>query len=146
MLLCFISTDVIASWLLSLFYHWCPELSWFTYLIFWLHVWQLLSSTRISKLPSLSCGSFFSMFIYFWWRETEWEWGRGRREGDTESEAGSRLWAVGTEPDMGLELTSCEIMNWAEVRCLTDWATRAPHILHVFILHTVLFYVNVRGA
>ena len=33
--------------------------------------------------------------------------GRGGREGDTESEAGSRLLAVGTEPDTGLEL-----MNW----------------------------------
>ena len=33
------------------------------------------------------------------------------REGDTEAEAGSRLWAVSTEPDAGLELTSCEIMT-----------------------------------
>ena len=27
--------------------------------------------------------------------------GRAEREGDTESEAGSRLWVVGTEPDAG---------------------------------------------
>ena len=47
-------------------------------------------------------------------------------EGDTESEAGSRLWAVSTEPDAGLELTDREIMTWAEVGRLTDWATRAP--------------------
>ena len=33
------------------------------------------------------------------------------REGDTESEAGSRLWAVSTQPDAGLELTNHEIMN-----------------------------------
>ena len=33
------------------------------------------------------------------------------REGDTESEASSRLWAVSTEPDVGLELTNCEIMT-----------------------------------
>ena len=33
------------------------------------------------------------------------------REGDTECEAGSRLRAVSTEPDMGLELTNCEIMT-----------------------------------
>ena len=33
------------------------------------------------------------------------------REGDTESEAGSRLRAVGTEPDPGLELTSREIVT-----------------------------------
>ena len=31
------------------------------------------------------------------------------REGDTESEAGSRLSAVSTEPDAGLELTNHEI-------------------------------------
>ena len=35
-------------------------------------------------------------------------WGR-EREGDTESEAGSRLPAVSTEPDAGLGLTRCEI-------------------------------------
>ena len=33
------------------------------------------------------------------------------REGDTESEAGSRLRAVSTEPDMGLELTNREIVT-----------------------------------
>ena len=33
------------------------------------------------------------------------------REGDTESEAGSRLCAVSKEPDAGLELTSREIMT-----------------------------------
>ena len=33
------------------------------------------------------------------------------REGDTESEAGSRLQAVSTEPDVGLELRSWEIMT-----------------------------------
>ena len=33
----------------------------------------------------------------------------GEREGDTESEAGSRLLAVSTEPDAGLELTNREI-------------------------------------
>ena len=61
------------------------------------------------------------MFIYFW--ETERQsvnMGGAEREGDTESEAGSRLWAVSTEPDTGLELKNRETMTWAEVRCLTD--------------------------
>ena len=49
------------------------------------------------------------------------------KEGDTESEAGSRLWAVSTEPNMGLELTDSKIMTWAEVGRLTDWATQVPH-------------------
>ena len=67
------------------------------------------------------------MFIYFWNRETEHEWGRVRgREGDTESETGSRLWAISQEPDAGLELTDREIVTWAEVGPLTDWATQAP--------------------
>ena len=33
------------------------------------------------------------------------------RDGDAESEAGSRLRAVSTEPDAGLELMNCEIMT-----------------------------------
>ena len=37
--------------------------------------------------------------------------GGAEREGDTESEAGSRLQAVSTEPDVGLELTDCEIVT-----------------------------------
>ena len=48
------------------------------------------------------------------------------REGDTESEAGTRLQAVSMEPDAGLELMDCEIMIWARVGHLTDWATQAP--------------------
>ena len=35
--------------------------------------------------------------------------GGSEREGDTDSEAGSRLRAVSTEPDVGLELTNGEI-------------------------------------
>ena len=37
--------------------------------------------------------------------------GGGEREGDTESEAGSRLCAVSTEPDAELELTDLEIIT-----------------------------------
>ena len=37
--------------------------------------------------------------------------GGAEREGDTESEAGSGLRAVSTEPDTGLELTDLEIMT-----------------------------------
>ena len=59
-------------------------------------------------------------------RETEHEGGGSEREGDTEFETGSRLWAVSTEPEAGLELTDGEIMTWAEVGRLTDQATQAP--------------------
>ena len=37
--------------------------------------------------------------------------GGAKREGDTASEAGSRLRAVSTGPDAGLELTDREIMT-----------------------------------
>ena len=37
--------------------------------------------------------------------------GGAEKEGDTESETGSRPRAVSTEPDAGLELTECEIMT-----------------------------------
>ena len=52
--------------------------------------------------------------------------GGAERGGDTESEAGSRLWAVSTEPNVELELTNCEIMTWAEAGRLTIWATQVP--------------------
>ena len=37
--------------------------------------------------------------------------GGAERERDTESEAGSRLQAVSTEPDLGLELVNREILT-----------------------------------
>ena len=52
--------------------------------------------------------------------------GGAERQGDAESEAGSRLRAVSTEPDAGLHLMDREIMTWAEVGCLTDRATQVP--------------------
>ena len=62
------------------------------------------------------------MFIYFLRdRERQSVSGAGtEREGVTESEAGSRLRAVGTEPDAGLELTNQEIMTRAEAGRSTD--------------------------
>ena len=77
------------------------------------------------------------MFIYFWERERQSR-GGAEREGDTESEAGSRLWAISTEPDVGLEVTNCEVMTWAEVGRLTNWATQAPL---KFILIGTLIYI-----
>ena len=64
--------------------------------------------------------------------------GGAERGEDTEYEAGSRLWAVSTEPDAGLELTDREIMTWAEVGRLTDWATQAPQHLVCFSLFNPL--------
>ena len=71
---------------------------------------------------------FFFLNVYFIFEtgRDSMNGGGSEREGDTESETGSRLWAVSAEPNAGLELTDLEIITWAEVRCLTDWATRAP--------------------
>ena len=46
--------------------------------------------------------------------------GGAEREGDTESEAGSRLRAVSTESNAGLKLKNYEIMTRAHVGGLTD--------------------------
>ena len=67
------------------------------------------------------------MFIFLRERERQSMRETGaEREGDTESEAGSRLWAISTEPNAGLEPMNYEIMTWAEVGRLTDWATQVP--------------------
>ena len=40
----------------------------------------------------------------------------------------SGLCADNREPDAGLEFTNCDIMIWAEVGHLTDWAIQGPHM------------------
>ena len=92
------------------------------------------------------------MFIYIWQKEREtrsMSGGGAERKGDTESEAGSRLWAVSTEPNAGLELTNLEIMTWAEVGCLTNWATQTPRESHVLTepaSHTKNFFIQIEEA
>ena len=64
------------------------------------------------SLPIVSF--FFLIFVnaYLFLRQRQSMNGGGsEREGDTESETGSRLQAVSTEPDAGLELTNREIMT-----------------------------------
>ena len=94
--------------------------------------WLLLLSNmhlRFLHVFSWFNSSFFFfniLFIFERERELVSKGGTEReREGDTEHEAGSRLWAVSTKPSAGLELTDHQIMTWVEVRCLTDWATQA---------------------
>ena len=59
--------------------------------------------------------------------------GGTEREGDTESEAGSRLWAISAELDAGLKLVNHEIMTWADVGCSTDWATQVPLVFSFYV-------------
>ena len=59
---------------------------------------------------------FFNVFyLFLGQRETEHERGGAEREGDTESETGSRLRAISPEPDAGLELTDLEIVTWLKL-------------------------------
>ena len=59
--------------------------------------------------------------------------GRGaEREGDTESEAGSRLRAISPEPDAGARTHRPRDRDLAEVGRLTDCATQAPQHLLIF--------------
>ena len=53
---------------------------------------------------------FFNVYLFLRERQRASR-GGVEREGDTGSEAGPRLRAIGTEPDVGLELTNREIMT-----------------------------------
>ena len=78
----------------------------------------------------LGCKLFFLNFfnVYLLLREKERgkEPGEGRRKRERERIPG-RFRVVSPEPEAGLEPTNREIMTWAQVQCLTDWATQAPH-------------------
>ena len=69
----------------------------------------------------------FLLLLFIFERERAEE-EQGAREGNTESEAGSRLWAVSTEPNAGFELRNYEGVTWAKVGHLPSWATQAPQV------------------
>ena len=70
----------------------------------------LLNTQGFVKLDGMAILIFFNVYLIL--RERKHERGRSREtEGDTESEAGSRLRAVSTESDMGLKLINCKIMT-----------------------------------
>ena len=71
------------------------------------------------------------MFIYFWDSERQsMNRGGAEREGDTESETGSRLWAdaLSHQPRAwrGARTHGAQARDLAEVGRLTDCATQAP--------------------
>ena len=79
---------------------------------------HVLTVWKTARLPSKVASPFSFLNIYFFLterdRETERQsmsGGGAEQERDTESEAGSRLRAVTTEPDTGLELTDLEIVT-----------------------------------
>ena len=52
--------------------------------------------------------------------------GGAEQEGDTDSEAGSRLWAVSTEPNPGLELTSRAMRSWPKRKLKSEAQLTEP--------------------
>ena len=66
---------------------------------------SLNSLKRIARILFLSFFFFLHLFIF------ERQAGEGLRGNQTQSEAGSRLRAVSTEPDTGLEPMNLEIMT-----------------------------------
>ena len=114
--------------------------------LFWCLYFKLDSFLKWSYfLVHIYLKKIFLTFIYFWDRERQSMNGGGEeREGDTESEAGSRLWAISPEPDAGLELTDRKIATWAEVGRSTNWATHAPPVWYFYnkfyMVHWINFY------
>ena len=95
-------------------------------------VYNCYHGGRIALKFGSSSILFFLMFICFWERQRRsMSRGGAERAGDIESEAGSRLRAVSKEPDVGLELTNREIMTWAKIGHLTNWATQVPQKLGI---------------
>ena len=98
---------------------------------------HMSTSTQPQIFPTFILFFKIVFSIYLFLREKERQSvsrGRGgtEREGDAESEAGSRLHAASTESDAGLKLMNREIMTRAQVGCLTDRATHVPLIFPDF--------------
>ena len=53
---------------------------------------------------------------------------------------------VSTEPDVGLKPTICEVMTWAEVRCLTHWATQVPQFFVILAHFSFIMSLGERHA
>ena len=82
---------------------------------------------QVTGWPRLFFYFFKSLFI-FEKRERDRAWvGEGQREGDPESEAGSRLWAVSTEPDGGCGAWTHKLWDHdlSQSWRLPSWATQA---------------------
>ena len=63
--------------------------------------------------------------------------GGAEREGDTESETGSRLRAISPEPNTGLELTDREIVTWLKSDASPTAPPRRPStcvLMEVYLL------------
>ena len=80
------------------------------------------------------------MIIYFWERRQTVSKRGAEREGDTRSETVSRLWAVSTKPDTGIELMNVEIITGAKIRHFTHWTTQAPQSLALLRASSTIYW------
>ena len=95
------------------------------------HLYIFFGKISIQILCPFLIQFYLSFYSFLRERERERYWereGERQRDRETESEAGSRIWAVSTNPDAGLKLMNHELMTWAEVRRLTNWATQVPQM------------------
>ena len=104
-----VSAQVLISWFVSLSSSWGSVLA----------VWGLVGVLSLPLSPPLPHAQYlslinfyfiFNVYVFLGQRQSLIR-GGAEREGDTGSEAGSRLRAVSTEPDVGLEPTNCGIMT-----------------------------------
>ena len=86
--------------------------------------WNKLWLRKAWSLPSRT----FILNVYFWERERE-----SVRACTSRGEAERRRRGIqsgpcadSTEPDAGPQLANCEVVTWAEVGYLPDWATQVP--------------------
>ena len=76
----------------------------------------------------------FLTFIYFW--ETDRDRagvGEGQRENETQNLKQAPGSELSAQSPMWGSNSQTEIMTWAEVGCLTNWATQVPFV-HSFIM------------
>ena len=107
----------------------------FFLLLFMFSPFPSLWSLLLKIYPFYASFKFFKCLFIFDRERQSVSRGGSEREGDTESKAGSRLWAVSTDPDMGLKPTNLKITTWAEVGRSTHWATQVP--LFVFLKNQI---------
>ena len=84
-------------------------------------------------LDHMAFHSFFFKFIYLFWerereRETAWV-GEEQRERERDR-IPSRHRTFSAASDVGLKPMNHDTMTWAELECLTDWATQVPLFIH----------------
>ena len=105
---------------------------WFQNTFFFWKSWPLNNTMEnINDIKTMEVSIlklFFNIYSFLSERDRACVGGEDR-EGDKESKAGSRLWAVSTEPNTELELTDHKIMTWVEVKCLPTEPPRCPNLV-----------------